>query len=109
MQVWCVTTGLLLVTARGHTGEISDLSLSADGSMVASGATDADVRVWSLQVIRASLQQKHSLTLAFLAEASDIWCVRHLYLVLADGSMVASGATDADVRVWSLQVDATCS
>jgi WD40 repeat protein len=45
-----VVTGLLLVTARGHTGEISDLSLSADGSMVASGATDADVRVWSLQV-----------------------------------------------------------
>jgi WD40 repeat protein len=50
LQVWCVRTGLLLVTARGHTGEISDLSLSADGSMVASGATDADVRVWSLQV-----------------------------------------------------------
>jgi WD40 repeat protein len=53
LQVWSVVTGLLLATARGHTGEISDLSLSADGSMVASGATDADVRVWSLQVIRS--------------------------------------------------------
>lgn len=59
VQVWCVQTGLLLVTARGHTGEISDLSLSADGTMVASGATDADVRVWSLQV-RASADSSNT-------------------------------------------------
>lgn len=50
MQIWSLETGLLLVTGRGHTGEISDLSLSADGSMVASGSVDGDVRIWSMMV-----------------------------------------------------------
>jgi len=50
LQVWSVHTGLLLVSARGHTGEITDLSLSCDGELLASGATDAEVRVWSMKV-----------------------------------------------------------
>lgn len=43
-------TGMLLVSARGHTGELSDLALSCDGKLLASGATDAEVRIWSMQV-----------------------------------------------------------
>jgi WD40 repeat protein len=54
MQVWSLQTGLLLVSARGHTGEVSDLALSCDGALLASGATDGEVRVWSMQVRTAA-------------------------------------------------------
>jgi WD40 repeat protein len=52
LQIWSVQTGMLLVSARGHTGELSDLSLSCDGKLLASGATDGEVRIWSMQVRR---------------------------------------------------------
>lgn len=50
VQIWSVQTGLLLVTSRGHSGEVADLSLSCDGQLLASGATDGEVRVWSMKV-----------------------------------------------------------
>lgn len=58
-QVWSVQTGMLLVSARGHTGELADLSLSCDGQLLASGATDGEVRIWSMKV-RAQHNTRHS-------------------------------------------------
>jgi WD40 repeat protein len=49
-QIWSLQTGLLLVTGHGHAGEVAALSLSCDGRLLASGATDGEVRVWSMQV-----------------------------------------------------------
>ena len=41
----------MLVTAcRGHEGEVTDLSVSADDGMVASSSNDSTVRCWSLLV-----------------------------------------------------------
>jgi WD40 repeat protein len=50
VQIWSVQTGLLLVSCRGHTTEVSDLALSCDGQLLASGASDGEVRVWSMKV-----------------------------------------------------------
>jgi len=50
VQVWSAETGLLLCSCRGHTQEITDLSVSADDAMFASASNDRTVRVWSLQV-----------------------------------------------------------
>ena len=43
-------TALLLVSCRGHEGEVTDLALSRDGTLLASSSTDSTVRCWSLEV-----------------------------------------------------------
>lgn len=49
MKVWSSRSGELLATLRGHCGEISDISLSVDNTLLASGSLDKTVRVWCLQ------------------------------------------------------------
>ena len=60
MQIWSVESALLLASCRGHQGEVTDLAVAADNSVVASSSNDAVIRCWSLQVGHA-----HS-TLAYL-------------------------------------------
>ena len=49
-QIWSVESALLLASCRGHQGEVTDLAISADNSIVASSSNDAVIRCWSLQV-----------------------------------------------------------
>lgn len=46
LKVWSSRTGQLLATLRGHSAEVTDISLSFDNSMIASGSLDKSVRVW---------------------------------------------------------------
>ena len=46
LKVWSSRSGQLLATLRGHSGEVTDISLSVDNSMLASGSLDKSVRVW---------------------------------------------------------------
>lgn len=55
LQIWSLTTGLLLRTCRGHGNVINDLAVSEDNSMVASASEDMTTRVWSLKVGQISL------------------------------------------------------
>lgn len=54
MQVWSAQTGLLQCSCRGHTAEITDLSVSADNALFASASNDRTVRTWSLKVDSAA-------------------------------------------------------
>jgi WD40 repeat protein len=49
-QIWSMQSALLLVSCRGHEGEVTDLALSRDGALVASSCTDTTIRCWSLEV-----------------------------------------------------------
>lgn len=51
VQLWSTETGLLRQTCRGHDGEVTDLAVSLDDSMVASSCTDWTIRCWSLKVL----------------------------------------------------------
>ena len=46
VKVWSSRTGQLLATLRGHCAEVTDMSLSCDNTMIASGSLDKSVRVW---------------------------------------------------------------
>lgn len=50
LQIWCARTGALLKSCRGHEAEITDFAVSYDNTLLASGALDHKIRVWSLQV-----------------------------------------------------------
>ncbi len=49
VKVWSSRTGQLLATFRGHSAEVTDLALSFDNTMIASGSLDKTVRVWCAQ------------------------------------------------------------
>ena len=48
--MWSVESALLLASCRGHQGEVTDLAVNADNSIVASSSNDTIIRCWSLQV-----------------------------------------------------------
>eukprot|EP00198_Chlamydomonas_reinhardtii_P012320 XP_001701657.1 predicted protein [Chlamydomonas reinhardtii] len=49
VKIWSAETGMLLRSCRGHDAEITDLAVSADNRLLASGDTAHQIRVWSLQ------------------------------------------------------------
>ena len=49
IKVWDVRECLLRYTYRGHFGEVSDIAISYDNALLASGSNDKTVRIWSLQ------------------------------------------------------------
>ena len=51
MQMWSVESALLLASCRGHQGEVTDLAVNVDNSIVASSSNDTVIRCWSLQVV----------------------------------------------------------
>lgn len=55
MQIWSVETALLLMSCRGHEGEVTDLALSSDNGIVASSSNDTTIRCWNMMV-RSALQ-----------------------------------------------------
>ena len=68
LQVWSAQTGLLQCSCRGHTAEITDLSVSADNALFASASNDRTVRTWSLKV---SLTVGH---VVLGSRSSDVQC-----------------------------------
>ena len=44
--MWCSRTGQLITTLRGHHAELTDVSISWDNAMIATGSLDKLVRVW---------------------------------------------------------------
>jgi WD40 repeat protein len=50
IKVWDCATCFLLRTLRGHRAEITDISVHASGTLLASACNDQTIRVWALDV-----------------------------------------------------------
>lgn len=73
---------------RGHSGGVTSLAYSPDGSVLASGADDNTFRLWDA----ATGAQQRLLTGHVDVVASVVWS--------ADGSVLASGSDDDTVKLW---------
>lgn len=49
-QIWSTQTAQLLRSCRGHDGEVTDLAVNLNSTIVASSSNDTTIRCWSLQV-----------------------------------------------------------
>jgi WD40 repeat protein/DNA-binding SARP family transcriptional activator len=93
VEVRDVQTGQRVAALTGHTGAVTDLTFSANGSRLATGSADGTVRVWDphsgeqLLVLRG-----HSAAVSSVSFSPD-------------GSRVASASRDGTVRVWALDLD----
>lgn len=59
-------TALLLLSCRGHEGEVTDLALSSDNGIVASSSNDTTIRCWDMTVrsFATFLKCMHSMAIA---------------------------------------------
>ncbi|NQV24383.1 MAG: hypothetical protein HQ518_08445 [Rhodopirellula sp.] len=78
----------------GHTGPVSGVALTADGSQVVSGSADKTVRIWSVE--------SGAVTRQFETPAP----IHDLCLTL-DGKQVITAHEDAVIRVWNLAAPET--
>lgn len=88
--IWHLPTGAERVLRAGHSGPVSALAASRDGTWLASADRDGTVRIWDVGTgrLRHTLNG-HSGRVALLAAAPD-------------GSWLASGgAGDGTVRIWN--------
>jgi WD40 repeat protein/serine/threonine protein kinase len=91
VSLWDTTTGEWLRTLEGHTNHVLFAAWSPDGSTLATGSLDRDVRLWDAatgtQLRRCT---GHTEGVSALAWSSD-------------GRTLASGSADRTVRLWDAQ------
>lgn len=92
-DVWSSTTGRHVATLAGHTGAITDLAFSADGTRLATASADGTVRLWDPDTGEQQLVLRGHIGLATSVSFSP------------DGTQLASASADGSVRVWALDLD----
>src|SRR5439155_16382321 len=83
-----LTRGQELATLRGHQGLVRSLALSPDGTLLASGGEDHQIRVWDAATYQLRLTlDGHTDTVNSVAFAPD-------------NTLLASASADHTVRLW---------
>lgn len=97
LEVWETSSGEHAATLPGarerveHTGTVSGMAFSSDGSLLATGSWDHSVRLWDIE-------QKRSVE-HLLGNVAEVWTVE-----FAPGDKaVISGAKDGTVRLWPVK------
>src|SRR5262249_53472131 len=89
--LWDVGGAVMKWKGEGHTRPVVCVAFSPDGRFLASGATDGEVRVWTVEDGKpAGIFKGHTgrvLGLAFGSDGKTLW----------------SGAADRTLRQWRLQ------
>jgi WD40 repeat protein len=88
LRIWNSHTGLVLLTLKGHTQEVTGLAFSPDGKRLASCSWDKTVRVWDTL-------SGHEL-LALQGRGGN----RNAVAFSPDGHRLAAGSNENGIVVW---------
>jgi WD40 repeat protein len=97
LSVWETSTGKEIATIPEspdqieHTGTISGLAFSPDGSTLATASFDYSIRLWNFA------ERKRTAT--FQGHLNEVWCLAFS----ADGQSLVSGGKDGGVKLWAVQ------
>ncbi len=75
---------------EGHTSNVSSVSFSPDGTLIASGSSDDTIRLWDA----STGEELHSLKGHTLGVNSVSFS--------PDGTRIASGSSDDTIRLWDV-------
>jgi eukaryotic-like serine/threonine-protein kinase len=100
IQVWDTSTGQLLATLKGLSPPLNALVWLPDGKALVSCASDRTIRLWPMTPTNGVVS-----TNSVVAESQIIG--EHLDLAMclaisADGTTLASGASDGSVKLWNV-------
>ena len=86
--LWNPTTREMVATLRGHSGTVSDVSFSSDGSRLLSASHDGTVRIWDVASARTLL--------VLDAHSGSLRTAR----MTSDGREIITSANDGRVLMW---------
>ncbi len=89
IKLWNVATGNA-ITLKGHTGNVTSLVFSRDGTQLASGSNDKTVKLWDV-VTRTN-------TATFEGHKDYVTSVGFS----PDGATIVSGSEDGKVKLWDV-------
>ncbi|MFN8489554.1 MAG: protein kinase [Caldilineaceae bacterium] len=91
LRLWDIETGRCLRIFRGHTRQVTSVTLSADGRRALSGSADTTLRLWDietgqcLRIFKGHTEQVSSVCLS------------------ADARFAVSGSWDRTLRLWDIE------
>ena len=78
-------------TLTGHANSVGSIALSPNGTTLASGSYDGEIKIWDLQ--------KRKVKCSLKAHEKDVSC-----LVFSSEKELISGSYDEKIKIWNLQM-----
>jgi WD40 repeat protein len=89
VTLWNTVSGKMELDFEGHTGYVNAVASSPDGKTLATGGSDATIKLWDMKGNTLAILKGHSDSVISLAFSSD--------------GKLASGSIDNTVRLWNVQ------
>ncbi len=93
IKIWDISTGTLIRTISGHTGDVNSIDLSPDGTKIVSGSEDKTCKIWDLNT-------GNELSSFGVPDSGAVLAVAWSPL----GNKIITGNEKSDVTLWTAPV-----
>ena len=105
LKMWDSKIGAYLRSLRGHSGAVTSLSFSVDGSFLVSCSTDGTVRVWDMVVQRGQCLSHRYFN--HQGKSENVVTKLNSISFSPAGLRLCIGSEAGDVRQWTVAAEGT--